>query len=179
MTSDPMASSILYVLCSTLQDCTGGGGSPACRPLPMSCCRACVNRAHVGHLGPGPQIRAHWSSPGWSHSCPNPRQGLAGPCPLSLSHRWQLTGTLPEHRAAHELEEALGVEAGPVHGHGVLGEQGGVRSHARARAPALASSLQHTLWTLLPRLPIPKTLRKVSLFRPGFYGNPEHWCERY
>lgn len=33
---------------------------------------------------------------------------------LSPSHRWWLTGTLPEDRAAHELEEALGIEAGPV-----------------------------------------------------------------
>lgn len=32
-----------------------------------------------------------------------------------------LTWDFPEHRVAHEALEALGVEAGPVHGHRVLG----------------------------------------------------------
>ena len=36
-----------------------------------------------------------------------------------------LTGVLPENRVAHELEEALGIEAGPVDGDCVLGREGG------------------------------------------------------
>lgn len=63
---------------------------------------------------------------------PQPQPGTCWP--LSLSHRGWLTGTLPEDCAAHELEEALGVEAGPVDGDSVLGKQvrGGEVTHAPA-----------------------------------------------
>ena len=49
---------------------------------------------------------------------------------------WALTGVLPEDRVAHELEEALSVEAGPVDRDGVLGKEVGARGQAGVSAAA-------------------------------------------
>lgn len=65
----------------------------------------CPRVSDLGLLFPQPQLGTRW--------------------PLSPSHRWWLTGTLPEDCAAHELEEALRIEAGPVDGDGVLRKHGG------------------------------------------------------
>lgn len=66
-----------------------------CRPSgPKASDWGSLERAWLVSLFPQPQLGTHW--------------------PSAPSHRWWLTGTLPEHRAAHELEEALCIEAGPV-----------------------------------------------------------------
>lgn len=73
---------------------------------------------------------------------PQPQLGTCWP--LSPSHRWWLTGTLPEDRAAHELEEALGVEAGPVDRDSVLGKWSKDEVTDRAHMhPLLACLLTH------------------------------------
>lgn len=87
------------------------GCSPACWPLPTSYGNWC-------RVAPQGSLELAWLV----SLFPQPQLGTRRP--LSPSHRWWLTGTLPEDRAAHELEEALGVEAGPVDRDSVLGKWG-------------------------------------------------------
>ena len=62
--------------------------------------------------GPGPWVHPALDLPPFSLCTPTQRARA-------------LTGILPENRVAHELEEALGIEAGPVDGDCVLGREGG------------------------------------------------------
>lgn len=103
-------------------------------------------------LGPVPCLSPEATSsrtrhPGLAHSwlparlSPHPRS-------LLLKRPGRLTGILPKDCVAHELEEALGVEAGPVDGDSVLGRDVGLEGkpgceHYGALRPTGQPSTDH------------------------------------